>query len=74
MKLGFGGILAGSSLVKSGYFRALRHKADSWVRQNVTKHESALVLISSWLMLTVFSKLAALRTKVRFNKNEVIAL
>jgi len=29
VKLGFGGILASSSLVKSGSFRVLRHKADS---------------------------------------------
>jgi len=48
------------------------------VRPNVIKNESARVVTKSkkvnQFMLAVFSKSDALRTKVPFNKNEVIAL
>ena len=48
------------------------------MRPNVTKNESALVVTKienvNQFMLAVFSKSVALRTKVPFNKSEVIAL
>jgi len=64
--------------VKSGSLLVLRHKADSLiVRPNVTENASALVVTesekSNQFMLAVFSKSVVLRTKVPFNKSEVIA-
>ena len=48
------------------------------MRPNFTKNESALVVTTSEIgnqfMLAIFSKSVALRTKVPFNKSEVIAL
>jgi len=71
----------GCSLVQSGSFRALRHKAESWSCAQTLpwyKNASALVVTQSangnQFMLPAFSNSLVLRTKVPFNKSEVIAL
>jgi len=69
-----------SSLVKFGSFRVLRHTADSWLCvQTLPSYKNAYALVTesekgTQFMLAVFSKSIVLRTKVPFNKSEVIAV
>jgi len=69
-----------SSLLKFGSFRVLRHTADSWLCvQTLPSYKNAYALVTesekgTQFMLAVFSKSIVLRTKVPFNKSEVIAV